>query len=386
MKLTNVFKKNLIELNAGKKIVCNEGGSRSSKTYSILQLFIYLMMQPNVKNKTFSVVSESLPHLKRGAMKDFFDIIKDENIYDELKHNRTDNKYLIGTNYIEFFGVEEASKVAGAGRDFLFVNEANNISFQTFQQLQLRTRLLSFLDWNPTASFWYHEFLQQQENVGYIHSTYLDNPYVSQNTVDLLESMKDRDRNFYNVYALGLVGNLEGLVFNNFRIENFEQNDKRIFGMDFGYTNDPTTLVSVYMKDRTLYCDELLYNQGLTNQDISNYLLQLGVRKHSDIIYADSAEPKSIEELYRLGWMVKPSIKGPDSVINGINTLKSFDIVVTPRSLNLIKELRNYQWLKDKDGKSINKPIGLDHSIDALRYCVASHYRIEKRSASFSVI
>jgi len=386
MKLTNVFKKNLLELNKGKKIICNEGGSRSSKTYSILQLFIYLMLQPNVKNKTFSVVSESLPHLKRGAMKDALDILKDEGLYEESKHNKTDNKFTIGTNFIEFFGVEEASKVAGAGRDFLFINEANNINFQTYQQLQMRTRILTFLDWNPTASFWFHEFLREQNNIGYIHSTYLDNPYVSQNTIDLLDSMKDRDPNFYKVYALGLVGNLEGLVFNNFRIENFDLNDKRIYSLDFGFTNDPTAMLSVQEKNRTLYVDELIYQQGLTNQDISTYLTQLGLIKHRDLIYCDSAEPKSIEELYRLGWNVKPSIKGPDSVLKGIDTLKSYDIVVSSRSLNLIKELRNYQWQKDKDGKLINKPIGIDHLIDCLRYSAISHYRVEKRSSSFSII
>jgi phage terminase large subunit len=142
----------------------------------------------------------------------------------------------------------------------------------------------------------------------------------------------------------------------------------------------------MHQKDRTLYIDELLYKQGLTNQDISNHFLQLGLRKHSDIIYCDSAEPKSIEELYRLGWNVKPSLKGPDSVLKGIDTLKSYQLVVSPRSLNLIKELRNYQWQKDKDGKLVNKPIGLDHAIDCCRYGAITHFRVEKRSASFTMI
>jgi len=383
MNCTNVFVKNIEQINKGKKIICNEGGSRSSKTYSILQIFLWFMTKTN--NKTYTVVSESLPHLKRGALKDWFEILKTDDLYEEKAHNKTDNKYTYNSNTIEFFGVEEFTKVTGAGRDFLFINECNNVSWKVFQQLQLRTKKYTFLDWNPTSTFWYHEFLQDQDNVGYIHSTYLDNPYVSQNTIDLLNSMKDKDPNFYKVYALGLVGNLEGLVF-NFDISDFEDNPKRIFGLDFGYTNDPTTLVSVYEKDKVLYVDELLYQAGLTNQDISRHLEQLGLQKHKDIIYADSAEPKSIEELSRLGWVVKPCIKGPDSIRNGIQAVKMYDLKVSRRSTNLIKELRNYQWQKDKDGKPINNPIGVDHAIDSLRYAVSSHYRVEKRKTTWSVV
>jgi phage terminase large subunit len=344
------------------------------------------MNRQDIQHKTFSVVAESLPHLKRGAYKDFIDILKSDDVYDIASHNMTDHKYTMNTNMIEFFGMEDHTRATGAGRDFLFINEANNIPFPLYQQLQMRTRIMTFIDYNPTQSFWCDQSILGKPGVGYIHSTYKDNPYVSQNTIDLLNSMKDVDPNFYNVYALGLMGSLEGLVFQNFSIENFELNDKRIYSSDFGYTNDPTALLSVHMKDRTLYVDELLYKQGLTNPDISNHFLQLGLRKHSDIIYCDSAEPKSIEELYRLGWNAKPSIKGPDSVINSINSVKSFNLVVTPRSLNLIKELRNYQWMKDKDGKMINKPVGLDHAISALRYAVSSHFRIEKRSSTFTMI
>lgn len=362
MNTTNVFKKNLIHINNNKTIICNEGGTRSSKTYSILQLLIYFMYKGNMKHKTISVVSESLPHLKRGAMKDTLDIIKTEGLYDEKFHNKTDNKYTINTNTIEFFGAEDYTKVTGAGRDFLFLNECNNVNWQVFQQLQMRTKILTFLDWNPTSTFWFHEYLKDQDNVGYIHSTYKDNQFVSKNTIELLNSMKDKDPNFYKVYALGQLGSLEGLIF-NFTIDTFESSEKKVYGLDFGYTNDPTTLVSVDLKDNTLYIEELLYKQGLTNQDISNHFIQLGLRKNKDIIYADQAEPKSIEELHRLGWVVKPAIKGPDSILKGIDTLKTYKLVVSKQSLNLIKELRNYQWLKDKDGKYINKPVGIDHCL-----------------------
>jgi phage terminase large subunit len=197
--------------------------------------------------------------------------------------------------------------------------------------------------------------------------------------------MKDLDPNWYQVYGLGEVGSLEGIVFNNFNIEDFDYTDKKIHGMDFGYTNDPTSLVSVVVKDKTLYVDELFYRQGLTNQDISTLMEQSGLRKHYDIIYCDSAEPKSIEELHRMGWIAKPASKGPDSILKGIDNLKSYNIVISRRSLNLIKELRNYQWQKDKDGKYVNRPIGIDHAIDALRYVVGTHFAI-KNKVSFKVL
>lgn len=385
MVTTTVFKKNLEQINSGKKIIANEGGSRSSKTFSILQLFIFFMSQPSIKNMTLSVVAESLPHLKRGAMKDFFDIIKIDDLYDIKQHNMTDHKYQIGTNTIEFFGCDDYTKVTGAGRDFLFVNECNNITWQIFQQLQLRTKRLTFLDWNPTSTFWFHEQLQIQDNVGYIHSTYKDNPYVSQNTIDLLNRSKDTDPNFYKVYALGLVGSNEGVVFQNWSISStFDSNDKMVYGLDFGFTNDPSVCIGVYKQNGELYVDEIFYGLGMTNMDISETLFNLNLRKGYDQIYADSAEPKSIDELYKRGWQVKPSTKGPDSIQKGIDLLKQYKINVSKRSTNLIKELRNYHWITDRDGKLTNKPGGPDHCIDALRYAIMS---LEKRSVgNFQVI
>ena len=375
MKTTNVFNKNVEQLNFN-NIIVNEGGTRSSKTFSILQLLINILFDPRIKNKTISVVSESLPHLKRGAMKDFYDILNQDNLYDIKKHNHTDHKYTMGTNTIEFFGVEDSSKVTGAGRDILFINECNNVPWEVFQQLQMRTRQLTFLDFNPVEEFWVHRNLLDTPKVGYIHSTYLDNPYVSQNTIDLLMRTKDTDPNFYKVYALGLIGSLEGVIF-NFNIEDYNvENEKVIYAIDFGFTNDPTTLISIVERNKTLYIDEIIYEIGLTNEDISRNLEQFGIRKRYDIIYCDSAEPKSIEELYRRGWNVKGAVKGPDSILKGIDIMKQYKLVVSRRSTNLIKELRNYQWQKDKEGKFINRPVGADHCIDAIRYGVSMAYGI----------
>lgn len=363
MNTTVVFKKNLEQINLGKKIIINEGGSRSSKTFSILQIFIYLMGHTSIKNKTFSVVAESLPHLKRGAYKDFFDILNMDDLYDVKNHNMTDHKYHIGTNTIEFFGVEEPQKVRGAGRDYLFINEANNISWPTFQQLQMRTKVLTFIDHNPTALYYAHEYLLDKDTkTGYVHSTYLDNPYVSQNTIDLLNRTKETDPNFYKVYALGLIGSQEGLVFTNWQVtDTFNKTEKVIYGMDFGFTNDPTCCIAVYKQGGELWIDELFYGIEYTNVDISNQLKNNGVTSKYDEIIADSSEPKSIAELYARGWNIKGSIKGPDSIIQGIDIIKQFKLNVTRRSINLIKELRGYQWIKNLDGKYINKPGGADH-------------------------
>ena len=371
MLTTIIFKKNLEQINLGKKIIINEGGSRSSKTYSVLQLILYLMGHPKIKNKTFSVVAESLPHLKRGAMKDWFDILNKDELYDIKMHNITDHRYTIGTNVIEFFGVEEPHKVTGAGRDYLFINEANNISWSTFQQLQLRTRILTFCDYNPTSSFWCHEqLIDKDPKVGFIHSTYLDNPYVSQNTIDMLNRSKNTDPNFYRVYALGLVGSQEGLIFNNWSItDDYNvENQRVIYSIDFGFSNDPSCCICTYKQNGELWVDELFYNIGMTNSDISEQLKINNIKPKYDEIIADSAEPKSIDELFHRGWNIKGSVKGPDSVNQGIDIIKQYKLNISRRSTNLIKELRNYQWLRDREGKYINKPSGPDHCIDAMRY------------------
>lgn len=343
------------------------------------------MGNPSIKNKTFSVVAESLPHLKRGAMKDWFDILNMDELYDIKQHNHTDNKYTIGTNIVEFFGVETPEKVTGAGRDFLFINEANNISWPTFQQLQMRTKVLTFIDYNPTANFWAHEYLLDKDTkVGYIHSTYKDNPYVSQNTIDMLNRSKDIDPNFYKVYALGLVGSNEGVIFNNWSI--IDTYDKpTVFGLDFGFTNDPSTCIGVYKQGGELWVDELFYGLGMTNADISNQLTANDIKMRYDEIFADSAEPKSIYELHARGWNCKPVEKGADSIQKGIDLLKQYKLNITRRSTNLIKELRGYQWIKDKDGKYTNKPGGENHAIDALRYAVISKFQT-KYQGGFSTI
>lgn len=274
---------------------------------------------------------------------------------------------------IEFFSADQSSKLRGAGRDILFLNECNNISHESFKELSVRTAMTTFVDFNPTAPFWIDQY---KNDKNFFISTYLDaREYLPAKVVKDIESRRN-DKNWWRVFGLGLVGSLECLVFPDFVIIDAwpESNDKALFGLDFGYS-DPCTCVRTMIKDKTLFLDEMFYKTGLTNQQIAKTLDQVGVRKNSDLIYADSAEPKSIEEIKSLGYFIKPCLKGPDSVLAGIKKLKEYDIEVTRRSTNGIYELRQFQWVEsgeDANGNKLysEKTVGIDHFIDASRYAI----------------
>lgn len=382
MNTTNIFKQNLQSLKDNKSLMINQGGTSSSKTYSILQLIIFLSQIS--KDKTFSIVSESIPHLKRGAMRDFLNILYKEGLYEDKNWNRSNSVYTYNTNTIEFFSAEDVDKCRGSRRDYLFVNEANNIRYDTFDQLELRTKKATFIDYNPVSTFWAHTKLLDLPHTKFIKSTYLDNPFLEQKIIDGIERKRELDPNGWLVYGLGEIGSTEGIIFKNWTIiDNFPMNEKMVYGMDFGFTNDPSTCIGVLKKGDELYIDEVFYGLGLTNADISIQLEANNMRKHNDEIFGDSSEPKSIDELYKRGWNIKSCFKGADSINKGIDLLKQHKMFVSKRSTNLIKELRNYQWLKDKDGKYINKPTGPDHCIDSLRYAMGN---INKKTGNFSVI
>ena len=369
MKLTSVFDKVAKAHIEGNRIIAQQGGSSSSKTYSTLQLLILIAAKhPNL---LISVVAESLPHLKRGAMRDFQNILLDEGIYAEKNHNRTDNTFIIGKSKIEFFSADSPDKLRGGRRDYLFINECNNLRYEAFNQLEIRTKQRVFLDYNPVAEFWVHEHLLGKDGVKYIQSTYKDNEYLDDKIVKAIERRRDSDPNWWRVYGLGEVGRAEGLIFNNWDVIDTMPNSKLLgYGLDFGYTNDPSALIEVRFAEGTIYLNELVYDTGLTNDDL--YVLakknKLDMQSYT---YADSAEPKSIEELYRLGWRgCKSVIKGKDSIRNGIQVMQKYNIRITKDSTNLIKEFRNYSWAEDKYGEALNKPIdNWNHAIDAVRYC-----------------
>lgn len=367
MKLTSVFTKTAQLANLS-DLVINQGGSSSSKTYSALQLLLILIQADKAGDVT-SVVAESLPHLKRGALRDIQNIIAEYPEY-AMTFNKTDLFFETANGArLEFFSADNPDKLRGARRKRLFINECNNVEYESYYQLAMRTSGLKLLDFNPTSEFWVHtEILNNPAyNAQFIKSTYRDNEYCPEAAIAAIEARKDRDPNWYKVYGLGEVGSLEGLIFPNFKIiQSIPPEFKRLgTGLDFGYTNDPTTAIDLYKSGDAIIFDELIYSTGLLNSDIAKLLKQ---HECFEVI-ADCAEPKSIDDIHRMGVNIKPATKGKDSIQFGIDLIKQHDIYVTARSVNLIKELRNYQWLTDKAGKALNIPVdNWNHCIDACRY------------------
>ena len=364
---TVVYRSTYAGLDERIPLIIQQGGTSSGKTFSIL-----LALSTYLKENTglvVSIVSCTFPHLKRGAVRDFLNIM--DKIGGLTDWNKSDLSGTINGNTIEFFSADNDGKVRGSKRDILFVNEANLINYERYRQLSIRTSKTSIIDFNPTAEFWFHsDVLPGIPASDYIYkrTTYKDNPAVSDKIIKDIESLKYTNENLYRVYALGLTGNATGLIFPNFTIVDQFQADakKQGYGMDFGFTNDPTTLIRIGFKGDDLYLDEYLYETNLTNPDISDKLKELGLNRRDEIV-ADSAEPKSIEELRRLGWNIRGANKR--EINFGIDTMKRYRLCVTKRSLNLQKELRNYSWKVDTNSKSMNIPIdAYNHAIDAARY------------------
>jgi len=369
MKFTKVF----FKLAKSKKpLVIQQGGTSSSKTYSEIQkeIIIALGWQKKRLAKVTSIVAESLPHLKRGAIRDFLHIMKEEGLYSDANWNKSEYTYKFGDSVIEFFSADNDSKMRGGRRNRLFINECNNVTYESFQQLDVRTKEQTTLDYNPVSEFWVHTEVMTHLEHNYIQSTYKDNEYLEDKIVRSIEARKHQE-NWWKVYGLGEVGSLEGVIFNNWDIvKEIPSNAKLIgYGLDFGYTNDPTSLIEIRMMDNELYLNEVIYQTGLMNNQIAKLIKEKNVPSNAEI-YADSAEPKSIDEIKTHGIWIRGADKGQDSIRYGIDILQQYKLHVTENSLNLIKELRNYQWAVDKEGKPTNKPSDIfNHAIDATRYC-----------------
>jgi phage terminase large subunit len=323
-----------------------------------------------------SIVSESIPHLKRGAVKDFVNIMIMTDNWKDASFNKSDLKYRFANgSYIEFFSADQPDKLRGARRDILFINECNNIPFEAYNQLAIRTKKFIYLDYNPTSEFWVHTELINDADSDFVILTYKDNEALDSAIVKEIEKAKEKAKtskyweNWWMVYGLGQIGSLEGVIFSNWSIiDRIPDNSKLLgYGMDFGFTNDPTTLIAVYRYDGKIILDEMIYKSGLLNSDIISNLSKFNVGQ--SVIWADSAEPKTIEEIRRSGFNIKPVTKGSDSINFGLDILQQYELLVTNESLNLIKELRSYTWDTDKTGKKLNKPIDdFNHAIDAIRY------------------
>jgi phage terminase large subunit len=352
-----------------------QGGTSAGKTFAILPILI----DKCAKNPLLevSVVAESIPHLKRGAMKDFKKIMVSTGRWFDTRWNASDFKYTFANgSQIEFFSADNDAKLRGARRDVLYMNECNNMTFHAYTELASRTKQNVYLDWNPTNEFWFHNELKGDSDVNFIIVNYLDNEACPESALNFILKAKEKSNtsqfwaNWYKVYGLGEIGSLQGVVFDNWQIVDAIPNEAKLegYGCDFGYTNDPTTITAIYKYNNQYYFDEVIYQTGLTNNEIAKLFKAKGGNTY-EYIYADSAEPKSIQELNNAGLNVVKAEKGRDSIMYGIQKMQVDRFYVTSQSTNIIKELRSYIWDTDREGNKLNKPIdAFNHSIDGIRY------------------
>jgi len=379
---TEIFERNY---DSKAKIVINRGGTRSSKTWSLNQLCALWLISGNygdgnyISEGVWTTVRKYRTNLDGTVIRDFEDILKAEGWYIKVDHNKTKKQYRYGKRLVEFIGADDEQKLRGAKRNILYCNEANELEYkQEFFQLIMRTENKIFLDFNPDdEQIWINQELEikrsnEVNDVEVIVSNYKNNSFLPKSLIKEIEYLQQTDKEFWKIYGLGEYGNISGLVYENVKYVDSMPDCRLVaYGLDFGYSIDPSACVAVYRKDDELYLKEIIYERELTNQDLAEKLRPIIGR---DEVICDSAEPKSIEEIYRLGLNAKPATKGRDSILNGIDILKRFKINVV-NSSNLRREFRTYKWATDKNGNSLQKPIGSDHLLDALRYVALIHLK-----------
>ena len=374
-------------LSLKKRIKIIQGGTSAGKTFGILPVLIDKCTRQ--AGLEVSVVAESIPHLRRGALKDFTKIMRWTGRYIDDRFNKSLLRYEFGNgSVIEFFSADDASKLRGARRDILYINECNNVTFESYNELAIRTKKEVFLDFNPANEFWVHKELKDEADSDFIILTYKDNEALDESIVSQIEKNREKAAtssywaNWWRVYGLGEVGSLEGVIFDNWKsIDKIPTEAKLIgIGLDFGYTNDPTSIIEIYNYNGQRIVNEIVYRTGMVNSDIANML------PNSVPIYADSSEPKSIEEIRRFGKMIKGVTKGVDSIRFGIDIMQRQEYLVTADSQNLIKELRSYCWDVAKDGTRKNVPIDhFNHAIDALRYHEMETLGLKKNYGQYNI-
>jgi phage terminase large subunit len=367
-KTTTLFKHNY---QATGHIVINQGGTSSGKTYAIEQV-LFCLAAENEK-QVITVVGQDIPNLKSGALRDAQVIHSESDMLKRLikSFNHTDRIFQFKNgSIIEFKSYANAQDAKSGKRDYLFVNEANGVGWEVYTELALRTKKRIFIDYNPNNGFWVHDKLIGKPGVQLFISDHRHNPFTEDLLRKKIESLKDEDIELWKVYARGLTGKINGLVFDNWQICEAIPPDAKLIaaGLDFGFTIDETGCLQVYKQNGELWIDELIYETRLTNTDLARRLAASGISKATEII-ADSAEPKSIEELKRMGWFITGAKKGADSIKNSIDILKRYKLNVTRNSVNLRKELGRYKWRTDNDGRTLNQPVDTcNHLIDPLRY------------------
>ena len=350
-----------------KRIVINQGGTRSGKTYSTLQVLCEYCQRNRDSGAIISVIRKTLPALKGSAYRDFLEILQREGWYSENDHNKSEMYYNLFGNLFEFISVDQPQKIRGRKRTICFINEANELTWEDFFQLNIRTSDKIIVDYNPSDEFhWIYEKLQIREDADFFVSTYLNNPYLPQELIDEIELLRQADDNYWRVYGLGERGISQETVYIHWSYGEFPEDCEVAYGVDFGY-NVPSTVVKIGFKEASCYVSEALYETKLTTNDLIERLRGLGIER-SDELFCDNAEPKTIEELCRAGYNAKPAEK---DVYAGIQKVKSMPLIVTPESANLIKEIKSYKWKLDKNGKIHPDEVPVkfnDHAMDAMRY------------------
>jgi len=348
-----------------------QGSSSAGKTYGILAILIDIATKNS--NLEISVVSETIPHLRRGAIKDFLKLMTWTNRINESNWNKTLLTYTFANgSYIEFFSADQENKIRGARRDVLYINECNNIHFETYHQLSIRTNKEIWLDYNPSAEFWAHTELMNEPDSDFIIITYKDNEALNEAIINEIEKAKEKGKtsnyweNWYKVYGLGQLGSVQGTIFANWQQIDTIPNDARLLGigLDFGYSVDPTACIGIYKFNDSYILHELIYQKELSNKNIFDL-----IKSEPTMVICDSAEPKSIAELQSYGLKCMGALKGKDSILHGIQLIQQQNLLVTKHSTNLIKELRSYVWATDRDNKPTGNPIEINnHLMDAMRY------------------
>jgi len=381
---TTVFQSNYNEYLKNTRLVINQGGRGSSKTWSIAQLFLLILLTK--KNVLLTVCRKTLPALRATAMRDFFEIMKAEEIYLKEKHNRTDLTYHYKTNEIEFISIDQPQKVRGRRRQYLWMNEANEFSYEDFRQLNLRTEKQIWQDFNPSDEYhWIYDKVLTRKDACLIKSTYKDNPFLDPVIVKEIELLQGLDPNYWRIYGLGERGISETKIYLHWQYcDELPKNpDEIIYGLDFGY-NNPTALIKISIKDQKYYWHELIYESHLTNSQVIdklNDLVRLNEMTKNSMIYADSAEPQRIEEIHKAGFNIKPADK---DVKKGIDIIKTYAWFITKSSINALKEVKSYSWKVDKDGKNLDEPVKQnDHLMDAGRYAIHTYSKKPKIQFSF---
>lgn len=350
-----------------KRIIINQGGTRSGKTYSAIQVLCEYCLRNQNSNSVISIVRKTLPALKGSAYRDFLDILMREGWYSENDHNKSEMYYNLFGNLVEFISVDQPQKIRGRKRNICFINEANELTWEDFFQLNIRTTDKIIIDYNPSDEFhWIYDSLQPREDADFFVTTYRDNPYLGKELVDEIERLQAADDNYWRVYGLGQRGISQETIYTHWQLGDFPQDCEIAYGVDFGY-NVPSSIVRIGFKEFALHVDEVLYETKLTTSDLIERIKALGIERHAEL-FCDNAEPKTIEELIRAGYNAKPAEK---DVYAGIQKVKSLPLFITSNSQNLIKEIKSYKWKLDKDGKIHPDEVPVkfnDHAMDAMRY------------------